>query len=138
MGYAPHTAAEGIMKTIVHPFGLAWGLATEARENTIHDQRSGLREEHSVRHSGCTAPKWPMRAPLPPALRVLRVLSARAAAALPTPPRAAALEAEAAHTLAAQPPNHSLPLRGGCCQGLVRVRARLRVGVRRVGVRVKD
>ena len=87
-----------------------------------NDQRSGLRAAHSARHSGCNAPKRPMRAPLlcvlPPTLRVLGVLSARAAAALPTP-RAAALEAEAAHTLAAQPPNHSLSLRGGCCQGRV-------------------
>ena len=87
--------------------------------------------------------------PLPPTLSpTLRVLSARAAAALPTTPRAAALEAEAeveaeaAHTLAAQPPNHSLPLRGGCCQGLVRVRVRVRVRARlrlrlRGGIRVR-
>ena len=86
--------------------------------------------------------------PLPPTLSptLRRVLAARAAAALPTTPRAAALEAEAeveaeaAHTLAAQPPNHSLPLRGGCCQGLVRVRVRVRVRARlrlRGGIRVR-
>ena len=79
--------------------------------------------------------------PLPPTLSpTLRVLSARAAAAFPTTPRAAALEAAATHTLAAQPPNHSLPLRGGCCQGLVRVRVRARVRARlrlRGGIRVR-
>ena len=52
-----------------------------------------------MRHSGCNVPKRPMRTPLP------------------TPARATALEA--AHTLAAHPPNHSLPLSGGCCQGRV-------------------